>query len=140
MASPLRRRRDEYRPSTRGFVEHGEAHPVDTAALQARRRADVESWTTWFAEHRIDAIVEPTVPIVARTRGSGYDAPFSDGDEVSLTHYWNWVGFPAVAIPSGVGARTGLPTSVSLIGPPQSDWDLLAAGCALQAERDTVAV
>jgi Asp-tRNA(Asn)/Glu-tRNA(Gln) amidotransferase A subunit family amidase len=55
-----------------------------------------------------------------------------------LTYYWDWTGFPVVSLPSGVGSRSGLPTSVSLIGRPGADWDLLDAGAALQAELGTV--
>jgi Asp-tRNA(Asn)/Glu-tRNA(Gln) amidotransferase A subunit family amidase len=33
---------------------------------------------------------------------------------------------PTVAFPTGLGARSGLPTSGSLIGRPGADWDLLA--------------
>ena len=95
-------------------------------------------WCDWLAEHRIDALVEPTIPIVAPARGSGYDEPFGDLDDLSLTHYWDWTGFPVVALPSGVGKRSGLPTSVSLVGAPGADWDLLAWGTALQAELGTV--
>ena len=133
-------RRGEYRPSIRGFLEYGENRrlpAVEYVALQERRREDAERWLDWFAEHEIDALVEPTLPIVARPRGAGYDAPFTDGAEISLTHYWNWVGFPVVALPSGTGSRSGLPTSVSLIGPPHAEWDLLAAGAALQTGLGT---
>ena len=35
--------------------------------------------------------------------GRGYDEAFSDLDDLSLTHYWDWTGFPVVALPSGVG-------------------------------------
>jgi len=80
----------------------------------------------------------PTVPIVAHARGDGYDEAFTDVAEISLTHYWNWTGFPVVALPSGVGRRSGLPVSISLIGRPDSDWDLLAWGAALQAMLGTV--
>lgn len=128
-------RRELYRPSTRGFLEYADAHPLtraERAAIQRRRRRDTARWTEWFAQHGVDAIVEPTVPIVPRRRGAGYDAPFTDTAEVSLTHYWNWTGFPVVALPSGTGRRSGLPVSVSLIGPADSDWDLLAAGAELQ--------
>ena len=100
-------RRGEYRPSIRGFLEYGENRrlPADEyVALQERRREDAERWLDWFAEHEIDALVEPTLPIVARPRGAGYDAPFTDGAEISLTHYWNWAGFPVVALPSGTGS------------------------------------
>jgi Asp-tRNA(Asn)/Glu-tRNA(Gln) amidotransferase A subunit family amidase len=37
-----------------------------------------------------------------------------------------------VALPSGVGASSGLPVSVSLIGPPGRDWELLQIGVDLQ--------
>ena len=105
--------------------------------MQERRSEDSARWLDWFAEHEIDALIEPTVPIVARPRGHGYDEPFTDVAEISLTHYWNWTGFPVVALPSGVGSRSGLPTSVSLIGPPNAEWYLLAAGAALQERLGT---
>jgi Asp-tRNA(Asn)/Glu-tRNA(Gln) amidotransferase A subunit family amidase len=53
---------------------------------------------------------------------------------LELTYYWNWTGFPAVSLPSGVGSRSGLPVGVSLIGRRGSDWELLARGISLQAE------
>jgi Asp-tRNAAsn/Glu-tRNAGln amidotransferase A subunit and related amidases len=84
-------------------------------------------------------LIEPTVPIVAQPRGNGYDEAFTDVAEISLTHYWNWTGFPVVSLPSGVGRRSGLPVGVSLIGPPHADWDLLAAGVELQAVLGTLA-
>jgi aspartyl-tRNA(Asn)/glutamyl-tRNA(Gln) amidotransferase subunit A len=135
-------RRELYRPSIRGFLEYGESRAMtaeEYVAAQTRRMELTHDWVDWLAEHRIDAIVEPTVPIVSHARGSGYDEAFTDVAEISLTHYWNWTGFPVVALPSGVGRRSGLPVSISLIGAPGADWDLLAAGAALQAELGTVA-
>lgn len=108
-------------------------------AGQVGRAQDTAAWSDWLADNRIDAIVEPTLPIVAPVRGSGYDEPFGDLDDLSLTHYWDWTGFPVVTLPSGVGQRSRLPVSVSLIGSPGSDWDLLAWGGALQGELGTVA-
>ena len=108
-------------------------------ALQEERAVLRAEWLDWLAEHRIDALVEPTVPIVARERGHGYDRAFTDVAEISLTHYWNWTGFPVVSFPSGVGSRSGLPTGVSLIGAPGGEWDLLAAGAALELELGPVA-
>ena len=133
-------RRDLYRPSIRGFLEHAERGALsaeDYISGQERRRNDKASWLDWFARHRIDALLEPTVPIVARPRGHGYDEPFTDVAEISFTHYWNWTGFPVAALPSGVGRRSGLPVSVSLIGRSHADWDVLAAGVALQSRLGT---
>ena len=134
-------RRSAYRYSNRARLEHAEQRALtaeEYVAGQAGRADDTAAWCDWLAEHRIDAIVEPTIPIVAPVRGSGYDEPFGDLDDLSLTHYWDWTGFPVVALPSGVGRRSGLPVSVSLIGAPGADWDLLAWGAALQDELETV--
>ncbi len=134
-------RRDAYRPSNRGRLEHAERRAMtaeEYIALQVGRTDDTNAWCDWLAEHRIDAIVEPTIPIVAPLRGSGYDEVFGDVEDLSLTHYWDWTGFPVVSLPSGVGSHSGLPVSVSLIGAPGADWDLLAWGAELQAELGTV--
>ena len=134
-------RRDAYRPSNRGRLEHAERRAMtaeEYIALQVGRTEDTEAWRNWLAEHRIDAIVEPTIPIVAPLRGGGYDEVFGDVEDLSLTHYWDWTGFPVVSLPSGVGSHSGLPVSVSLIGAPGADWDLLSWGAALQDELGTV--
>jgi Asp-tRNA(Asn)/Glu-tRNA(Gln) amidotransferase A subunit family amidase len=78
-------------------------------------------------------VIEPTIPVVAPPRGDGYDHWGTDFVLISLTHLWDWTGFPVVALPAGVG-RSGLPVGVSLIGRAGSDWDLLALGEALQGE------
>jgi aspartyl-tRNA(Asn)/glutamyl-tRNA(Gln) amidotransferase subunit A len=136
-------RRELYRPSIRGFVEYAERGALAAEhyiAAQVRRTEETARWRDWFAEHRIDALLEPTVPIVARPRGHGYDEAFTDVAEISLTHYWNWTGFPVAALPSGIGRRSGLPVGVSLVGTAGADWDVLAAGAALQARLGTVAL
>ena len=133
--------RDGYRPSNRGRLEHAERRAMtaeEYIGLQVGRTEDTDAWRDWLAEHRIDAIVEPTIPIVAPLRGSGYDEVFGDVADLSLTHYWDWTGFPVVSLPSGVGRHSGLPVSVSLIGAPGADWDLLAWGAQLQHELGTV--
>jgi Asp-tRNA(Asn)/Glu-tRNA(Gln) amidotransferase A subunit family amidase len=96
------------RPFLRDFIDYGEQRAMtaeEYVDLQSRRLALAGTWGDWLDEHRIDAVVEPTVPIVARPRGHGYDEAFTDVAEISLTHYWNWTGFPVVALPSGVGRR-----------------------------------
>ncbi len=60
--------------------------------------------------------------------------PARDAALISLTHYWDWTGFPVAALPAGVGARSGLPVSVSVIGPAGADWEVLDIGIQLQAE------
>ena len=121
----------EYRYSNRARLEHAVERAMTAEEYfsgQVRRVEDTDAWSDWFAEHGVDAVVEPTLPIVAPVRGSGYDDPWGDLDDLSLTHYWDWTGLPVVSLPSGVGSRSGLPVSVSLIGPPGSEWDLLELG------------
>jgi aspartyl-tRNA(Asn)/glutamyl-tRNA(Gln) amidotransferase subunit A len=129
-------RRELYRPSLREWVEEGERRAVSGeayVAAQQRRRAVTGAWAAWLDEHRIAAVVEPTIPVVAPLRGDGYEHAGSDYVLISLTHLWDWTGFPVAALPAGVG-RSGLPVGVSLIGHAGADWELLALGIALQAE------
>ena len=130
-------RRDQYRPALREWVEEGERQgtsAIDYWTAQIQRREDAYAWLDWFSEHSVDAVIEPTVPVVAWVRGAGYDHWGTDAELISLTSYWNWTGFPAASLPAGVGSASGLPVGVSLIGPEASDWELLGMAGALQAE------
>jgi aspartyl-tRNA(Asn)/glutamyl-tRNA(Gln) amidotransferase subunit A len=130
-------RREHYRPALREWVEQGEAQEdsaADLAAAHQRRAEAIDVWRDWLADNRLDAVIEPTVPGVAWMRGGGYDRAGSDYELISLTHYWNWTGFPVAALPAAVGSRSGLPVGVSLIGSRGAEWGLLGLGIALQAE------
>ena len=93
-----------YRPSLREWVEQAEARAVSAeryVAAQARRRETTAAFAGWLAEHRISALLEPTVPCVAPLRGDGYDHAGSDY-RADLAHaHWDWTGFPVVALPAG---------------------------------------
>jgi aspartyl-tRNA(Asn)/glutamyl-tRNA(Gln) amidotransferase subunit A len=128
-------RRDEYRPSTRQLLEIGEHHALTGAQyveLQQRRRETTVRWRRWIADGGIDLVIEPTLPIVAPLRGTGYATARAEPDLVSLTSLWNWTGFPVVSFSSGVGRHSGLPTGVSLIGVPGADRAVAAAGVGLE--------
>jgi aspartyl-tRNA(Asn)/glutamyl-tRNA(Gln) amidotransferase subunit A len=130
-------RRQLYRPFMRHWmdlIDERRLAAEDYVRAQMHRHELTAAWTAWFADQRIAAVVEPTVPVVAGPRGMGYERPFQDAALISLTHYWDWTGFPVVALPAAVGHGSGLPVGVSLIGAAGSDWDLLTAGIALQAE------
>jgi aspartyl-tRNA(Asn)/glutamyl-tRNA(Gln) amidotransferase subunit A len=128
--------RDDYRPSLREWVETGERRAMSAeeyVAAQGRRLETTGAWAEWLAHHRIDALLEPTIPVVAPLRGDGYDHAGTDYTLISLTHLWDWTGFPVAALPAGVG-RAGLPVGVSLVGPAGADRHLLGLGEALQGE------
>jgi aspartyl-tRNA(Asn)/glutamyl-tRNA(Gln) amidotransferase subunit A len=131
-------RADRYRESIRSFVDRGRRYhdAAAYAAAQERRGAVTAEWADWFAAHRVDALLEPTVISTAPLRGPGYDpeALGGEGDPlILLTALWNFTGFPAVALPAGLGRRTVLPVGVSLIGPPDTETGLVAAAVDLQA-------
>ena len=129
-------RRELYRPAIREFVELAEEQTLSAEGYvraQLLRADDAERLEGWLAAERVAALLEPTVPVVAEARGHGYDRARSDLDLISLTYHWNWTGHPVVALPSGLGARSGLPTSVSLIGPLGAEAQLLGLGIELQA-------
>ena len=90
-------RRELYRPALREWVEQGEQQgtsAIEYWTAQIHRREDTLAWFDWFAEHRVDALIEPTVPVVAWERGAGYDHWGTDAELISLTSYWNWTGLP----------------------------------------------
>ena len=123
-------RRDAYRPAIRARLEHAEQRAMTAEEYiggQARRAEDTAR-VVRLARRAPDRCDRRADDADRRTgRGNGYDEAFGDLEDLSLTHYWDWTGFPVVALPSGVGERSGLPVGVSLIGAPGSDWDLLAA-------------
>jgi aspartyl-tRNA(Asn)/glutamyl-tRNA(Gln) amidotransferase subunit A len=127
------------RTSTRELLEYADQRAMTGAEYgdtQLRRSELTAEWVDWLAAHRLDAVIEPTVPIVAPMRGHGYDAFFNDEaiDYILYTHYWDWTGFPVVALPAGVGSASGLPVGVSLVGAPGAEWRLLGLGIELQDE------
>jgi aspartyl-tRNA(Asn)/glutamyl-tRNA(Gln) amidotransferase subunit A len=136
--SALADRADRYRPSIREFVDVARRvhDPAAYEASQARRAHVTERWRAWFADQRIDALLEPTVPMTARPRGDGYDPGHLGGQGdplIAFTATWNFTGFPVVALPAGLGARSRLPVGVSLVGPPDAEPVLVQAAIDLQA-------
>jgi aspartyl-tRNA(Asn)/glutamyl-tRNA(Gln) amidotransferase subunit A len=129
--------RDRYRPSIREFVDLARAtHDAQAyEAAQGRRAQMTAQWRAWFAEHRVDLLLEPTVPLTAPLRGHGYDSGHLGGEGdplIVFTSTWNFTGFPVVALPTGLGARSGLPVGVSLIGPPDAEPLLVQTAIDLQ--------
>jgi aspartyl-tRNA(Asn)/glutamyl-tRNA(Gln) amidotransferase subunit A len=131
-------RADRYRESIREFVDlaHRVHDPVAFEAAQQRRAAVAEGWRAWFAEHRIDALLEPTVPMTAAVRGDGYDPGHLGGEGdplIAFTATWNFTRFPVVTLSAGAGARSGLPVGASFVGLPDAEPLLVQVAIDLQA-------
>jgi aspartyl-tRNA(Asn)/glutamyl-tRNA(Gln) amidotransferase subunit A len=128
--------REGYRPSTREVLEQADERAIAEEQYRsalALREVEAARWERWFADERVDMLLEPTIPVPAPSRGHGYDAFFTqDGLAlISLTRIWNWTGLPVLSLPAGL-APDGVPVGVSLVAPRGRDWDLLDAGTDLQ--------
>jgi aspartyl-tRNA(Asn)/glutamyl-tRNA(Gln) amidotransferase subunit A len=97
-------RHERYRPQVAEFVEAASrfTDAQSYLAAQMRRAQGTVAWERWFAEHRVDALLEPTLPILPLERGPGYqrDHPAGPGDPlIALTALWDMTGMPVVSLP-----------------------------------------
>ena len=84
----------------------GEEAPEELAGQPVISFATVPDCEAWFAEHRVDVLLDPTVPMPAEPRGEGYDAGHLGGDGdpwIAFTATWDATGFPVAALPAGLG-------------------------------------
>lgn len=132
-------RRAHYRPMVRDQLDAIGPGPTraDYDAALERRRTLSQAWERWFAEHDIDAVLEPTVVMTAPLRaapGSGVqDDPAVHQRLSEHPALWNLTGQPVVALPAGLGQRTRLPVGVSLAGRRNIETRLLQDALDLQA-------
>ncbi|MBV9944731.1 MAG: amidase [Solirubrobacterales bacterium] len=97
-------RHDRYRAQVGEFIEAARDFTDAQAYIvaQTRRAQGTAAWEEWFAENRIHAVLEPTLPILPFERGVGYDPgqPAGPGDPmIALTALWDMTGMPAVSLP-----------------------------------------
>ncbi|MDN5853491.1 MAG: hypothetical protein L0K86_11730, partial [Actinomycetia bacterium] len=81
-----------------------------------------------------DVLISPTMPLVAPPLGRrGVDNPLS----VPRTDWWtveaNLAGVPAMSMPCGLGAQTGLPVGLQLMAPHGMDARLYRVAAAIEA-------
>ena len=124
-------RHERYRPQVAEFIEAARDYTVaqDYLAAQMRRSRGTAVWEGWFAEHEIDAVLEPTLPVLPLQRGPGYerDYPAGPGDPlIAFTALWDMTGMPVVALP--VSWSVG----VSLIAPRGNEATLTQLAIDLQ--------
>jgi aspartyl-tRNA(Asn)/glutamyl-tRNA(Gln) amidotransferase subunit A len=127
-------REELYRPQLRDTLRAARdvMSAAEYARLQLGRARYAAAWEDWFDAHDVDLILEPATRVVAYPRGDGYDYtnynPLAD-----MTLGWNVTGHPGVALPSGLGPSTGLPTGIQLIARRGRERDAIQVGIDLQA-------
>lgn len=128
---------DHYRPAIGELVDatRTASDAATYIRAQERRAAFTAEWENWFADHDVDLVLEPTVPLVAHLRGKGYERGHAGGEGdplIAFSSTWDLTGFPVAALPAGVGRRTGMPVSISLVAPRGAESPLVQAAIDLQ--------
>lgn len=90
-----------------------------------------------FADH--DALLTPVTagqPEAAeRWQGAGAARTFNGGGPfVAYTAVWNYLGWPAAAVPAGLDEE-GMPTAVQIVGPAGSEALLLSLAAQIERAR-----
>jgi aspartyl-tRNA(Asn)/glutamyl-tRNA(Gln) amidotransferase subunit A len=129
-----------YEAVTRARLEPGFGIPAPAYhhALRMRGAALKRFCETTLKD--IDAFLMPVMrirtPTLAETgRGSGAMGAATVRELSRLLHWVNYLGVPSLALPCGFDAR-GLPIGMQLIGRPQAEPLVLAAGRAYQDKTD----
>jgi aspartyl-tRNA(Asn)/glutamyl-tRNA(Gln) amidotransferase subunit A len=128
-------RADAYRPFLRKIAAAvSDAGPAAAyARAQEYRGRLVATWEAWMTEQGVDLLLEATIPTPAPPRTLGYAPELPNPDpHILLTFPWNVTGFPVATLPAGLGARSGLPVAVSLIGRRGDEVAVVQAGIDLQ--------
>jgi aspartyl-tRNA(Asn)/glutamyl-tRNA(Gln) amidotransferase subunit A len=125
---------ERYRPAIAEFLEAAQGSTDAGAYLEAqqRRAEGAAAWEQWFAERKIDLVLEPTLPIVPYGRGPGYERGHAAGPGdpmIALTALWDLTGMPVATLP--VTWEAG----VSLIAPLGREATAIQAAIDLQ-ERE----
>lgn len=106
--------------------------PVYQVAMATHRPALIKLYADTFAQHRLDALVFPTVPRVAADAGPQSSSVETFGLYIQNTDPGSNAGLPGVQVPIGLGAASRLPVGLELDGPPDSDRRLIALGMAIE--------
>jgi aspartyl-tRNA(Asn)/glutamyl-tRNA(Gln) amidotransferase subunit A len=127
-------RDDRYRDQVAEFIEAARNFTDAQAYVgaQMRRAQGTAAWEQWFAEHGVDAVLEPTLPILPLERGVGYERghPAGPGDPmIALTALWDMTGMPVACLP--VSWSVGM----SLIAPRGREAPLTQIAIDLQEHR-----
>jgi indoleacetamide hydrolase len=117
-------------PTPTGLID---AAPVYNAAMTTHRPALIKLYADTFANHRLDALIFPTVPRTALP---------ATADASSLENFLLFIqntdpgsnaGIPGIQVPIGLGISSRLPIGLELDGPSGSDRRLVAIGMAVEA-------
>ncbi len=109
-----------------------DAQPAYEAAMTTSRPALQALYNDTFSRHTLDALVFPTVPVVAIDANPDSSSVDNFVMYIQNTDPGSNAGLPGLQIPASLGASSGLPVGLELDGPADSDRKLIAIGLALE--------
>ncbi len=109
-----------------------DAKPAYDAAMATSRPALQALYRDTFAQHRLDALVFPTVPKVAMAANAESSSIGTFVGVIQNTDPGSNAGIPGLQVPLALGATSQLPVGLELDGPAGSDRRLIAIGLALE--------
>ncbi|HEX7045866.1 MAG TPA: indoleacetamide hydrolase [Burkholderiales bacterium] len=109
-----------------------DAAPRYREAMAKHRPALVALYEDTFREHRLDALVFPTVPRTALPATPDVSSVENFLLFIQNTDPGSNAGIPGLQMPIGFGAASKLPIGIELDGPAGSDRRLIAIGLALE--------
>lgn len=107
--------------------------PVYDRAMKEGKPALIERYKTLFAQYSLDAFIFPTTAVVAPVAVAEVSSPGNFDLLIQNTEPAASAGLPAIQIPAGLGADSGLPVGLELDGQRLQDRRLLAIGIAIQS-------
>lgn len=118
-------------PDAEGNLVAGK--PVYDHALDSARPALQKLYADAFSREALDALVFPTVPVVAMVADPASSSPEMFGLVIQNTDPGSNAGIPGIQLPAGLGPQTGLPVGMEFDGPAGSDRHLIEIGLAVEA-------
>ena len=109
-----------------------DAKPAYDAAIKTARPALKKLYAETFRQHRLDALVFPTVPKVAMAANPESSSVPTFLGVIQNTDPGSNAGVPGLQVPIALGATSKLPVGLELDGPAGSDRRLVAIGLAIE--------
>ncbi len=109
-----------------------DAKPAYQAAMKTSRPALQKLYAGTFKQHKLDAIVFPTVPKVAMAANAESSSVPTFLGVIQNTDPGSNAGVPGLQIPIALGVSSKLPIGMELDGPSGSDRRLVSIGLALE--------
>ncbi|MEZ5652639.1 MAG: indoleacetamide hydrolase [Burkholderiaceae bacterium] len=110
-----------------------DAQPIYETAVGVGRDKLRDRYRQLFTENRVEALVFPTVPVVALAAGPDSSSLENFGLVIQNTDPGSNAGIPGLQIPAGLGPRTGLPVGLEIDGPADSDRRLIEIGLMIES-------